>query len=358
MNLDYEKHKKIIILIFYIVLAIAGVFLLFTKVFPVILPFIAAFIFAYLINPVVNFLSVRIKMGRKISSVIAILLVFAIVISLVVIAAGEIYQFAQSLISDFLTTAKIEELSIISDTIYKIFRIEIDLVNMVKNLVTPIAQGLVSVIKSVATNVPKAFIASVIFILATYVMVVDKDKILNFFKRLIGEKNAKWLNETRKISKHSILQYIKAQLTIMTITFSELLLGFTVLELIGIIDLKFMFLISFLIALLDALPVFGTGAVLIPWCIYNVILGRFDLAVSLLILYIICLVVRQFVEPKIVGEKLGLHPLVTLIAMYSGLKLMGIFGMILFPVLTLFIIQFEKAGAFDFIKNIFKKEEI
>ena len=55
---------------------------------------------------------------------------------------------------------------------------------------------------------------------------------------------------------------------------------------------------------------------------------------------------------------MGLHPLVTLIAMYSGLKVMGIFGMILFPVLTLFVIQFEKAGAFDFIKNLFKEEEI
>ena len=106
MNLDYEKHKKIVILIFYLLLAIAGVFLLFTKVFPVILPFVFAFIFAYLINPVVNFLNLRIKMGRKISSIIAILLVFAIVISIVVVAAGEVYKFAQSLVSDFLTTAK------------------------------------------------------------------------------------------------------------------------------------------------------------------------------------------------------------------------------------------------------------
>ena len=140
----------------------------------------------------------------------------------------------------------------------------------------------------------------------------------------------------------------------MSITFSELLIGFTVMKLFGLFDLKYTFLIALLTAILDALPVFGTGAVLIPWSIYNIIVARFDLAIAiaLLALYIICVVVRQFTEPKVVGDSLGLHPLVTLLSMYIGLKLIGIGGMILLPIISLFVIQLYKAGAFNKIKEM------
>jgi len=352
MNFDMEKHKKIIILLAYLVLTLLGAYFVFVKAIPIVTPFIIALVFAFLINPIVDFFNEKMKINRKISSLIVILLIFAIIISILAVAITEIYSLAESLIAELLSTANLEGLTIISKEINKIFGVEIDLTSTVKNLVLPLAQGLLSVIKSIASNIPQAFIASVVFILSTYIIIVDKEAIMNFISKIIGEQNINWISEIRIISKKSITQYVKAQLILMSVTFSELLVGFTIMELIGIFDLKYIFLIAFLIAILDALPVFGTGTVLIPWCLYNVVIARFDGAIALLIMYIICLVVRQFIEPKVVGETLGLHPLVTLLSMYVGLQLLGLGGMILLPIITLFVIQLYKAGAFDRIKKM------
>lgn len=352
MNFDLEKHKKIIILLSYLVLTLTGAYFVFVKAIPIVTPFIIALIFAFLINPIVDFFNEKLKINRKVSSLMVILLIFAILISLLAIAITEIYSLSESLIAELLSTANLEGLNIISKEINRVFGIDIDLTNTVKNLVLPLAQGLLSVIKSIASNIPQAFIASVVFILSTYIIIVDKQVIISFMEKIIGKQNVNWISEIRRISKKSITQYVKAQLILMSVTFSELLVGFTIMELIGIFDLQYIFLIAFLVALLDALPIFGTGTVLIPWCLYNVIIARFDGAIALLIMYIICLVVRQFIEPKVVGESLGLHPLVTLLSMYIGLQLLGLGGMILLPIITLFVIQLYKAGAFDKIKKM------
>ena len=283
-------------------------------------------------------------------------MIFVILSSIIVVTASEIYYIIEGFVTRFISNANVDNLSIVSDRINKMFGLEIDLMNTMKNLVLPIAQGSLAIIKSIASNIPQAFIASVVFILTTYILVVDKEKIFNFITKLIGKKNVIWINEIRKISKNSIMGYVKAQLILMSITFSELLIGFTLINIFGLADIKYAFLFAFLIALLDALPVFGTGAVLIPWSLYNVLLTRFDLAIALFALYIVCIVVRQFIEPKIVGVSLGLHPLVTLFSMYLGLKLIGIGGMILLPVITIFVIQLYKAGAFDKIKEMIQED--
>lgn len=352
MKFNYDKHKKIIILLAYTVLALIGSYLVIVKAIPVIAPFVVALIFAFLISPVVDFFNNKLKINRKISSIIVILLIFAMLISLISVTISELYSLAESLIAELLSSANLEGLTIVSSEINKVFGLEIDLALSFKNLLLPIAQGLISVIKSVASNIPQAFVASVVFILSTYFLTVDKESLVNFFASLVGKKNVIWISEIKKISKKSISSYVKAQLILMSITFSELLIGFTVMKLFGLFDLKYTFLIALLTAILDALPVFGTGAVLIPWSIYNIIVARFDLAIALLALYIICVVVRQFTEPKVVGDSLGLHPLVTLLSMYIGLKLIGIGGMILLPIISLFVIQLYKAGAFNKIKEM------
>ena len=96
---------------------------------------------------------------------------------------------------------------------------------------------------------------------------------------------------------------------------------------------------AFITALVDAIPVLGTGTVLIPWSIFELISGNYTLAIGLFIMYIMAIVVRQFTEPRVVSAQIGLHPLITLTSMYAGLKAIGIFGMILGPVLTIIVIK-------------------
>ena len=167
MKFNYDKHKKIIILLAYTVLALIGSYLVIVKAIPVIAPFVVALIFAFLISPVVDFFNNKLKINRKISSIIVILLIFAMLISLISVTISELYSLAESLIAELLSSANLEGLTIVSSEINKVFGLEIDLALSFKNLLLPIAQGLISVIKSVASNIPQAFVASVVFILST-----------------------------------------------------------------------------------------------------------------------------------------------------------------------------------------------
>ncbi len=125
--------------------------------------------------------------------------------------------------------------------------------------------------------------------------------------------------------------YVRAQLILMSITFCELFIGLSVL------NVKYSFILAIIIAIVDAIPVFGTGTVLLPWALISLLSGSYKMALGLLIIYAICLTVRQLLEPKIISSQIGLHPLFTLFAMYVGFRLIGLIGMILGPVAAIII---------------------
>ena len=233
------------------------------------------------------------------------------------------------------------------DKIYELFGAKIDLVENFKNLISPAVSGLINIIKPIAAGAPQVFISVIVFVLATHFLISDKIKIEEFFNKVTKNKFSNLTAGFKNVSKKSVMKYIKAQFTIMLVTLTELFIGFTIIKWLGIINLPYMFLIVLGIAVLDAFPIFGTGTVLIPWAVYGVVSGNFPLAFSMIIMYLVCLTVRQIIEPKIVGESLGMHPLITLLAMYIGLKAIGLTGMILFPILTVLAIQLFKMGVFD-----------
>ena len=347
MNFDIEKHKMILIILFYISFGAAVVYFAFGKLMPFLMPFVLALLFAFLINPIVNTLQDRLRLPRNIASMAVIIIITAILAALAVAAAAKTYEFLENVVYRTLYSGNFEGLKIISEELNKLLGAEIDLAGNFKNLIAPAASGLISVLKPIATGAPGVFVSVVVFILATHFMVTDKDKIIDFFNKITGNKFEGGRAGFRKISKDSVLRYIKAQLIIMAVTMLELTVGFTIMRATGILKAKYFFLIAAGTALLDALPVFGTGFVLIPWAIYKVITGNFALAAALFCMYIVCLVVRQMIEPKIVGESLGIHPLLTLLAMFVGLRAIGIAGMVLFPIAMVFVVQLYKMGTFD-----------
>jgi sporulation integral membrane protein YtvI len=143
-----------------------------------------------------------------------------------------------------------------------------------------------------------------------------------------------WISRVLKIKKDlfvAIFGYIKAALIIMAITFTELLIG------LSIIGVEYPLMLAFLIAIIDALPVLGTGGILIPWSLYSFVTGDIRMGISLIALYLVVLVIRQIVEPKVVGQQIGVYPLLTLLAMYIGLKMIGFAGLILGPITFLLI---------------------
>ena len=129
----------------------------------------------------------------------------------------------------------------------------------------------------------------------------------------------------------------------MGIVFLILFAGFLVL------DIHYAVLVAFLISFLDFLPFFGTGTALIPWAIYSFFIGEYKIMAGLVIIYAVSQVVRQLLQPKLVGDSMGMNPLVTLLLLYVGYRIKGVLGMILAVPLGLVLINMCQAGAFDYI---------
>ena len=130
---------------------------------------------------------------------------------------------------------------------------------------------------------------------------------------------------------------------LILISFIISVIGLYLLKVIGM-DIKYPLLIALAIGFVDALPILGSGTVMVPWAIISALNGDLKLGISIIVLWIIMSVVRQFLEPKIVSGKIGIHPIFTLIAMYTGFKLIGVMGMLVGPIVLIIL------------KSIFAKE--
>ncbi|MBQ4109282.1 MAG: sporulation integral membrane protein YtvI [Clostridia bacterium] len=347
MNFDYEKQKKFLVTTGLVLAFGCIAYLLIYKFASYVVPFVLALIFAAFLSPAVNLIENKLKINRKIISLLMIILTFLIIGSIVYFIAIEIYDLCVEYISVFMDNAsdytdKISGITIISDYLTKMLRTEINIFEMLKNVALSFSENIVGIATGIAKKLPQLFVASIVFILATYFMVADKDRILTLLFNKKNEKVQLTVDKVKKLFKNSILKYIKAQATILCITFCELLLGFSIMKFLNIITIDHIFIIALGIASLDALPVFGTGTILIPWSLFSLLAGDFRMAIALILMYVICLVVRQLIEPKIVSQNLGIHPLITLVCMYVGLKTIGILGMISFPILAVFVINFYK----------------
>ena len=199
-------------------------------------------------------------------------------------------------------------------------------------LVTAITARLPDAAMAVAEWVPAAFLFVTVMLLACYYFSADDGRIgrgaARFILRLTPEglrdRLPPWGRRLRRIGR----QYIRACLLLGLMTFLEVFIGLALLR------VPYAFILAILVAIVDFLPLLGTGLVLIPWAVVSLLLGEVKLGIGLLVLYAATSVVRQVLEPKLIGDGLGLHPLLSLVAMYAGLRLFGVWGMILAPLVT------------------------
>ncbi len=182
-----------------------------------------------------------------------------------------------------------------------------------------------------AKNIPAFLISVFASIFTAFFLLKDNSFLKNFFTAFFGEKVLLRFAEIKNSLLDVAFSYLKAQFIIGSIIFAVLFGGFLYL------GINYSLLLAFFTAIVDAAPILGTGAVLIPISIFNFIMGDSSLGWGVLILYGIAILTRQLCEPKIIGQKLGIHPLLTLFSLYAGLKLLGIAGLILGPVGALLI---------------------
>ncbi len=187
-----------------------------------------------------------------------------------------------------------------------------------------------------AKRMPSFFISSIVTLVATCYIAKDFEQLLRFLKNLLGESITKKIAKIKNIFVGSILKLLKGYVILSLIAFGELYVGFL------IIGVEYPFILAVVIALVDLLPVIGTGTVMVPWAVISALAGNIKLAFSLAVLYIITALVRNFSEPKIIGMQIGINSLFTLIFMFAGLKILGFWGLILFPIIFIVTVKYYK----------------
>ena len=203
---------------------------------------------------------------------------------------------------------------------------------------------------SFITSIPGMIVSIIIMIISTFFMAMDFEKITSFCLAQLPRKTADFILELRDYTVKILFKYIRSYALILSITFGELLIGFAVMHFIT--GQKNIFLLALLIAIFDILPIVGTGTIVIPWAVISLITGDYVKALCLIIIYVVITVVRQFIEPKIVGEQVGLHPLVTLIAMIVGTRLFGAVGLFGVPIILAIINDLNDHGKIHVFKPI------
>lgn len=186
------------------------------------------------------------------------------------------------------------------------------------------------------TQIPAIAIYVVITILSLYFMCTDKIYILDFAEHHMPRSWVKKAGKHIREITQSLGAYLKAEITLVFVSFAISLVGFYIFMLAGL-NVKYPLLVALLIAFVDALPILGSGTIMVPWAIILALDGDITLGISITILWIIMCVVRQVIEPKVVSNRLGIHPIFTLIAMYTGFKLVGVIGMLVGPVILIII---------------------
>ena len=330
------------------------------------IPFLIAFILSLLIEPVIKFCMKRFKMKRKVSAILIFVVILSIIIGLITWAVvtlfSEVTNFlsnvnfyfdrisksSQGIISKF-NFDKIK----LSDEIKNILQNSSnDAINTASDWIKNILNGILNTI----TSLPTIGLYIVITILALYFMCTDKIYMLDQLEHHLPEKWVKKLSKHIKAITKSLSCYLKAQMKLIFISFIISLIGLYIFSISGM-NVKYPLLIAIGIAIVDALPIFGSGTVMVPWAIISAFNGDIRLGVGILILWIIMCVVRQIIEPKIVSGQIGIHPIFTLIAMYTGFRFLGFIGMFVGPIVLIILKNiYEVRIDRGFVKSIFDKE--
>lgn len=204
---------------------------------------------------------------------------------------------------------------------------------------------------STAKQLPSVLTSILITLIAGCFLTADFHIVSEFIRRQMSEKTLNNFDRAKQILKSSLGKIVKAYCLIILVTFTELVIGLSVLKLIGIFNSSYIVIIAAATAIIDIVPVLGTGTVLFPWALYSVIVGNYGLAIGLVIIYVVMAIIRQVIEPKLVAGQLGLPPFLTIIGMYVGLKLFGFLGMLIMPIAIIMLKLFNEEGIIHIWKN-------
>jgi len=323
----------------------------------ILMPFVIGWFLALIASPLVNLLVKRLKIKRPFASAIIVILTIAvIVVGLyfgIAALVGQFSSFARFI--PYALTQIETGFSQIGETYAGVVEVLPEgirqafgtmAVNLQESIVDAIAnlgQPTMVAAGNIAQNIPHVIVSVLIALMASYFFIVYREEVTAFFVGVAPESVRTRMSLVTLNFKKAIGGYFKAQLQIMVVVFVILLIG------LFIGGVRYLILLAFLIALLDVLPLFGTGTVLIPWGVYQLLVGDVRMAIILTITYIMTQLAHNLLQPKLVSDGMGIHPIFALFLLYVGFYFGNFLTMILAVPAGMIALNIYRAGAFDYI---------
>lgn len=321
------------------------------------MPFVLGWIISLIATPMVRFLERRLKIRRKLGSAIIIVVVLSIIIGAIYILIAQLWAVGASYASELPSyyaqlSVALDELFNNVDGTFHLFPVSVrtSIETIISNLevyatqvISSLSEPIVSGASAFAMQIPSFLISFIVMIVAAYFFISEREEFIAWVKKVMPSSIQKRMDIITDNLIHAVGGYFIAQFKIMGVVGVILFLAFV------IIGQPYAMLKAIIIAVLDFFPVLGTGTILMPWMIFEIVMGNYRLAFILLVIYIITLVTHQVIQPKLVADSVGLNPIFTLVLLYVGYQFGGVTGMVVAIPIGLIFVNLAKAGGFDYI---------
>ncbi len=364
MTVDGRKRTYLKVLLNLGIVAVLLLFFIFAvpRIIIYFMPFVIGWLIAWVASPLVHFFEKKLKIKRKAGSAFVIISVIALVILVGYLVSAKVAEETIDFISeipemwegmqeDFKQVG--ERLEVASRFLPESLRTAIN--NFTANIgeylggfVGGLSSPTLEALSRFAKNIPSIIIAIIMCLLSAYLFVADRDYLTRMLTRALPKSIVDRFELIRRGLRRAVGGYFKAQLKIELWMYVLLAVGFTILK------VRYALIIAIGVAFLDLLPFFGTGTVLLPWAVVKFLSGDYTMVIGLLIIWGAGQLARQLIQPKIVGDSVGLSPIPTLILLYMGYKAAGVMGMIIAVPIGIIVLNMYEEGVFDTFLNSLK----
>lgn len=354
---EIKKRQQFLINTAYIAVIVVLYYLFMRHAFWLVFPFLFAVFVAMVLQRPIRFLAKKTRLKKKSASVVCVLALLVVVIGTISLIGVKVVAEIRGLFSslaeylkDFPTFLAQAEETLLSFIHFLPDGLESTVGNSIGSLFERLSSsdGLPLDFSMLATSmggvwstakaVPEVAVAILVSIVACFFMTADFDLLTGFIKRQLPENKRQAVSATKQITVAAMGKLARSYALLMLLTFCEMVVGLNILRMAGLYKASFLLATAVIVAVVDIVPILGTGTILIPWAIYSLLSGNTGLGIGLLVLYVVIYVIRQMAEPKLVANTLDLPPILALMAMYVGAKVFGFIGLFLLP-LTLMLIK-------------------
>ncbi len=333
---------------------LAAIFLL-PPLLSLFMPFVLALAVAWMLNPVVRTVHQKTGLSRRPAAFLLVALLFCL-------AGGALAYFVYAVAGETLSLAnnwqQIRlELESAGERVLDSLRPFLDALpapvwdwadqlmprvnGWLEAVIPEVLAGVAGGAGALAVRVPAFLVGLIVFLMAAYFLTADYPTLRYQVSRLFGGRARERMLSLREIVSGAFGGYLRAEFFLSVGVFFILLIGFLMMR------QNYALLIALLLAVMDFIPIIGAGTVMVPWAVVALLTGEYRQAVTLMAIWGVICLFRRVGEPKFVGAQTGLSPILSLMSIYVGMRLAGVAGMILGPILCLVVLGIGRAGFFD-----------